>query len=129
MIIPCLIITLLATPPTSETSDEQLKRICIEAGVVSEDAELDKALEEGDSLTAWVLVNHEDKVKVIDELKEKFKEEGIIIEKSSEWYVRTLHMDIITSIERGETPPPIGNLFKAVALISGDFKRSEDDKE
>ncbi len=81
-----------------------------------------KALQEGKCSSTWVWMHmgHEDKVSMINDLKNGFKEKNhVIINKPAEFYVKLID-DMIASNANMQYQR-MGIIFKALAIVSYDF--------
>jgi len=109
--------------------DAKLKQLAIEKGIIPEDADrsyLREEMDEKNTITMWILMSRENKISVIDDLKKKYKEAGIIINNSTGDYVDSINIVIYDSILSGdidsEKKKGIGTLFKALAIMNKDYK-------
>jgi len=120
--------------PTKEevNIDEKLKQLAIEKGIIPKNADhsyLRKEMDEKNTVTMWILMSRENKITMIDGLKKKYKEEGIIINNSTGDYVDSINIVIYDSILSGdidsEKKKGIGTLFKALAIMNKDYKENK----
>ena len=109
-------------------TDEYLQQIAVEKGVLAEnwrEINLNKEIQERNTIVMWIVMSSEEKAAVVNGLKESFKENGIIISQPTEFYVSEINNAIYRSILTGDinstNKKGLGAIFKTVALIEGDF--------
>jgi len=112
-------------PPT----EQQLKDLAIEKGLIPSDA--DKAyfkdeLSRKNTVTTWLLLKREDKIKVVDNLKKMFKDkDNVTIKLPSAYYVDEINGVMYNSIKNGDIDETnkrgIGIMFKTIAMMDGDY--------
>ena len=117
----------LKQPPVT---DEQLKELAIEEGIIPLDADkahVESELSQKNTVAIWCLMEAEDKIELIDTLKNIWKEkESIIIRLSSAYYANELNGIIYGSIQQGDISTAnkrgLGVMFKTVAIMDGDYQ-------
>jgi hypothetical protein len=109
-------------------TDEQVKEAAIANGAIPEspeDFDMEKELESKNTIIIWINMDRNDKIRLIDTLKEKFRENGVIIGYPSEYYVNEINGVIYNDMQREEMINPtkkgVGAIFKSIALMDGDY--------
>ncbi|MBM3252793.1 MAG: hypothetical protein FJZ16_00880 [Candidatus Omnitrophica bacterium] len=88
------------------------------------------ALYEGkcSSVWVWMHLDEQDKVKLINGLKQTFKEKGnAIIQKPTEFYVKEI--DILIARDEESKNHRLGIIFKTIAVMEYDFDEGIDKEE
>ena len=102
--------------------DLELLYLAKNKGIVPEtipDGYVRQELNKGNTITAWILQSREDKLSIVDGLKEDYKRElNIIVFGSSETYVDLINGMISYHIDIGKTTPDkglsgLGGIFKS----------------
>ncbi len=127
-IICCANIYAHIVVPQEKYTDQQLKEVAVSKGVIPKDADdkYRKSLrEQRQTIPLWILMIHEDKIKVLDAMKEMWKQKGVIIRYPSEYYVSEINSALYKSLENGDIDAAVrkglGKIFKAFALMEGDY--------
>jgi hypothetical protein len=109
-------------------TDEQLRQAAIEKGIIPrnpEDFDKQKELESKNSITLWIMMSRKGKIMTIDALKERYRENGVIINYPSEYYVNEINGVIYNDMQREDmissTKKGVGIAFKGIALMDGDY--------
>ncbi len=125
------------SPPT----EQQLKDLAIEKGIVpysAGDVYLRDQTKQKNTVIAWILLEREQKIEIIDNLKKMFKDKSkVTIKLSSSYYVDEMNGVMFNSIKSGDIDETnkrgIGIMFRTIAMMDGDFdygqKRVEELKE
>jgi len=139
LLLPIVILFLICTPNVHSfvldrpdgkevITDEQVRQAAIEKGIISanpDDFDKEKEIESKNTLILWINMNRDDKVSLIDAIKEKFKENGVIIKYPSEYYVNEINGVIYNDMQREEMINPtkkgLGVAFESIALMDGDY--------
>ena len=109
--------------------DNKLRQLAIEKGIIPEDADhsyLRKEMDEKNTVTMWILMSRENKITMIDGLKKKYKEGGIVINNPTADYVEAINIALYDSIFEGSTDASTKNgikvIFETIAKMDGDFE-------
>ncbi len=115
-------------------SDEKLRSLAIERKIVPENADrqyFEDELRKKNSVTMWVLMGKDNKVKTIDAVKALFlKNEGAVVSRSADYYVTEINGVVYNSILKGDISPGdskgIGVMLKTIAIMDGDYNDGSD---
>jgi hypothetical protein len=115
-------------------TDEEVRDFAIEKGILPEDLDsidTKKEMEAGNSMVIWLMTDREKKIVIIDAVKQMFqKKEDVIISKSASYYVDEMNGVLYNSIENGDIANfkgrGVGNIFKTIAIMDGDFDNGQD---
>lgn len=115
-------------------NDEAVKNLAIEKGVLPKNTEkidTKKEFDAKNTMTLWLIMDRKDKVELIDSLKGIFKEkEGVIISKPASYYIDEINGVIYNGLNNGDIIDfknrGIGNIFKTIAVMDGDFNNGKD---
>ena len=136
LLLPILILLLInpahAAPSVEQpmylSTDEKLKKLAVKKGLIPEHADEAycwREVEKKNTVLIWIVLRREDKVKLLDGLKEMFKQEDIIISKPSVGYVDQINRVMISNIKDGvphqEGVPGIKCAFQTLAAMNGDY--------
>ena len=110
-------------------SDEELRQLAIEKGMlpqISEDFDMQKEMEAKNTITLWLAMDRKTKIKLMNNLKEMFKQKSqVIIDRSSSYYVNEINGVLYISILKGDidrtTKQGLRNIFKTIAVMDGDY--------
>jgi len=81
------------------------------------------------SVWVWMHINREDKIKLIDGLKQNFKEKGnVVINQSAEYYVDEINCTMENDPKEFEQYK-LGVIFKTIAVMDYDFDEGIDKAE
>ena len=115
-------------------TDEELRKLAIEKGIIPEDADyayFKEQLAQQNSVTTWILVERKSKIQTVNQLKKMFLEEnGVKIKKPSGYYVDEMNGVIYNSTKGDEyfstAKKGVGVIFKTIAIQEGDYDPSDD---
>lgn len=114
-------------------TDDDLKEIAIENGILPKDSDeafFKGEMEKKNTITAWIIIDHKSKLSIIDNLRDMFKNDGTVIRLSSKYYVTEINGVIYNSILKGDinsaTKRGVGNIFKTIAIMEGDYDNGKD---
>jgi hypothetical protein len=122
--------------PGQVISDEDLVNLAVRKHMIPEvtdEAYFDKQVKEKNTVNVWILMSHDEKLKVIPGLKEQYSKQGITIKLDDSYYVDEMNGVLYSSIFRGEmsfiSGKGLGHIFKTIAVMEGDFDNGEDKVE
>lgn len=115
-------------------SDETVRNLAIEKGVLPKDTEsidTKKEMDAKNTITLWLIMSRKNKVDLIDCIKGIFKEkDGVIISKPASYYIDEINGVLYNSLNNGDIidfkKRGIGNIFKTIAVMEGDFDNGKD---
>ncbi len=114
-------------------TDEELRQIAIENRIIPEhidDDYLKDELHQKNTITMWIVLKAEQKVTLIDKLKDEFYRNGIIIRLPSNYYVNEINGVIYNGILKGDIDADVreglGSIFKTIAVMDGDYDDGSD---
>lgn len=124
------------TPKTSYDeyyTDEGLRELAIEKGVIPKDADhayFKEQLAQQNSVTTWILIERKSKIQTVNQLKKMFLEKnGVKIKKPSGYYVDEINGVIYNSTKGDEyfstAKKGVGIIFKTIAIQEGDCDPSD----
>lgn len=110
-------------------TDAQLKEMAIQKEIVPADFDNDylrKQMEVNNTIATWVVISREEKLKLIESLKTRFKDEkDIIIKMASEFYVDEINAIVYDNIAEGiinkNKTSAVGYAFRVIAMMIGDY--------
>ena len=110
-------------------TEEQLRTLAIKKGIIPAEPDkkyLKKQIEQKNTIILWLLMNRQEKIKMIDALKNMFlAREGIKIKRESEYYVDQINNVLYKSLLNDEAfvkeKKGIGVLLKTIAVMEGDY--------
>jgi len=110
-------------------TDEQLKQLAVQKGIIPAEPDkkyLKKQMEQKNTMILWLLMDRQEKIKMIDTLKSMFlAREGIKIKRESEYYVDQINNVLYKSLLNDEAfvkeKKGIGVLLKTIAVMEGDY--------
>ena len=118
---------------SSSIGDKDLRRIAIERNLIPEDwkdMDLSSDIEEANTIVMWIIMSHQEKLQVVEGLKRKFAESGVIIKHPSQYYTAQINGIIYKNMLRDDISSTkkkgLGNIFKMIALVDGDFDNGQD---
>ncbi|MBN2483977.1 MAG: hypothetical protein JXD21_07250 [Candidatus Omnitrophica bacterium] len=110
-------------------TSEELKEHAVMYNVIPKETDevyLHEQIEKGNSVIVWILMSHEQKVLMIDQLKKMSKEKGgVTINYPSGFYVNGINGVLYNSIRGDEVfsdaKKGVGVIFENIALQEGDY--------
>jgi len=112
-----------------DVNDEDLRKIAIRKGIVLKDidkAYIDEETKKGNTLHVWIAANRYEKVKIVDVLKDLYREEEkAIIRNPSVYYVDEMNFIMFTNILHKAYDYSEGKglkrLLGTIAVMEGDY--------
>ena len=117
-------------------SDKELLDIAIKNKVGPEprrESYVKQQFKEKNTVNAWIAMTREDKLKIINKLKEAYSKNGVVMRLSDSYYVDEINGVLYNSLESGETVfrsgKGMGHIFKAIAVMDGDYDNGKNKVE
>lgn len=114
-------------------TDSELEEIAIKYGIIPKyppENFAKKEIESRNTISIWVMMKREDKIKLIDGLKDMFKKDGVAIKLPTDYYVDELNAVLFSMIQEGNinesNQKGLGAAFKTIAIMEGDFDSGTD---
>ena len=89
-----------------------------------------KEIESRNTISIWAMMEREDKIKLIDGLRDMFKKDGVAIKLPTDYYVDELNAVLFSMIQEGNinesNQKGLGVAFKTIAIMEGDFDNGTD---
>ena len=110
------------------TTDQRLRAVAIEQGVIPEhidEAYIEEATGNGNTFLIWIATDRQQRVKIVDTLKEIFRKEGTIVKNPSAYYADQMNNIIAWHIIEGtydySQGPGLKTLLGSIAAMEGDL--------
>jgi tetratricopeptide (TPR) repeat protein len=114
-------------------TDKQLQTLAIQKDIIPQEPDEDyiqKAIQQKETIILWLIMDREDKITMIDGLKERYRQNGITVRYPSSYYVDEINGVIYKSIIKGDKDTVlrkgIGTCFKTIAIMDGDYNDGRD---
>lgn len=118
-------------------TDEDLRKLAVEHKMIPEVADKEffhDEIKKKNTITAWIVTNRDDKLKMMDSIKNMYKQnKNVEISFSSEYYVNEINGVVYNSIMSGYINNAnlrgLGIIFKTIAIMDGDYNNGVDKLE